>query len=88
MNWSFEDGCLGDRCYATVIMALSQTQQAVGKVESRSNGKERQNPEMTFVQLQFDGLHTYVPILEIYISMNTSTIRCLFTTLILDVYTI
>jgi hypothetical protein len=31
MNWSFEDGCLGDRCYATVIMALSRTRQAVGE---------------------------------------------------------
>lgn len=43
MNWSFEDGCLGDRCYATVIMALSPTQQAVGEVDQTVG--RRQNTE-------------------------------------------
>lgn len=46
MNWSFEDGCLGDRCYATVIMALSPTQQAVGEVD-QTVGRRR----MVFNQL-------------------------------------
>lgn len=51
MNWSFEDGCLGDRCYATADYDAFPN--LAGGGGGRSNGRKEAKHRMTFVQLRF-----------------------------------